>query len=711
MADLDSRYPWHRGTRPWTGVLAAVLLAAALRREADLGDVVPGWAYWVLFALGVIMLAATNGSGADPVPPQRGSRWLLGLGSVWLLALPSHAALATSGLGLTMLLAAAVRWGRLARGIAVAAMSWLVLVGVAELGEMLALMRLGVPWVAEAVVWILRFAGADARLGDGVLVLAGPDAQQAFRATGNTVGLSTHLGIAAVLACGAWCGGLRRVSWWQPVLYLLLALPLRLSFVIGVAVTLQHGVKYDDPHFPMQAFLDWRWGLAIDGVTALMVSWVSLRATQPNPVVEQTPPRLLHPFTAALALLLGLLWSADRVLDCRAEPKAGRIAIDEGHSRWESSDLRLTRDHYGQESGYNMRGLADWLGVHYGQIRRLYQAIDDAVLQRVDVLVLKTPTQKLSPAERQCIDAFVRRGGGLILIGDHTNVYGTSEVLNEIAVPYGFRFEYDCFFDHRNRFEFCYRSEPWVRNHPILRGLDTILFEVGCTIDIDSPRVRPILVGRSLKSQPIDFGVENFYGTPRDTSEQRTGQFPLVVTRAVGRGRVVAISDSTLFSTFSVFQPGRREIVEGMVAYADHRDCGSAVRDGLCRAALAAFALLLLLCRGAGVGVFVTAFVAAWGSGHGSIALAEAWYYPGNPDLRRAAAGSEVSFVWEDHLAWPVFGFTKDQSRCFDLMFQFAARCRAFPRLERNLHRALRAGGPVVWIDPGPSDAETALAE
>ena len=41
----------------------------------------------------------------------------------------------------------------------------------------------------------------------------------------------------------------------------------------------------------------------------------------------------------------------------------------------------------------------------------------------------------------------MRHGGGLLLIGEHTNVFQTGVHLNDIAARFRFRFRYDCVFD------------------------------------------------------------------------------------------------------------------------------------------------------------------------------------------------------------------------------------------------------------------------
>lgn len=715
-----------RGAVLFGQVGAVVLLATAMRRYADVGDVLGAGAFWAMLAIATVVLMACARSVAGPAPvAARASLGFVALGSLWILAVPTEPAIAAAALGLGLAACLLVGMQRLAGRLQLALLALLVVVGTTAMVDTVAMMRVTFGFMTSAVAWLFQGLGMPSASAGDQLVVEGPKLFQPFRATANTLGLAAHGAVAGYLLLHRWLardsGGLR---WWSPLAYLPVAVAVRFALLVGLGVALDHGTRHDDLHFDFAVFLDWRYGLALDLAAALVAGWFFLHGPRqravpappatPVPPVGEAPPTVAaaRPLYCVGAVVLGLFWSSDRILDCFGAEKGGRVAIEELHSRWESSDIRLTRDHYGQESGYNLRGLADWLEGGYGPIRRLYDPIDAATLRDIDVLVIKTPTERFSEKERQELHEYVAGGGGLVLIGDHTNVYGTSEILNEIAMPYGFRFEYDCCFDHRNRFEFCYRKETEVRNHPIVRGLETILFEVGCTIDIDSPRVRPVVVGRSLKSQLIDYSVENFYGTPRDTSEQHSGQFPLLVTRSVGEGRVVAVADSTLFSTFSVFMPGRREIVEGMLAFANRRDVGESWRAIAQRVSIGLTLVLLLFAMyRAGITMGVTCALLAWGSSNLGVAMAEAWVYSGNPDLQAANAERDVKFVWEDEpLAWPVYGFSEQPDLNYDLFFQFVARTGAFPRLVRDVEVATRSPGPLVWIDPSPDDPDRAVS-
>ena len=76
----------------------------------------------------------------------------------------------------------------------------------------------------------------------------------------------------------------------------------------------------------------------------------------------------------------------------------------------------------GEASGYNYAAIYDYLGQYY-QMSRLLEKdkIDDETLGKCDVLVIKIPTARYSQDEADAVVRFVEQGGGLLLIGDHTN--------------------------------------------------------------------------------------------------------------------------------------------------------------------------------------------------------------------------------------------------------------------------------------------------
>jgi hypothetical protein len=122
--------------------------------------------------------------------------------------------------------------------------------------------------------------------------------------------------------------------------------------------------------------------------------------------------------------------------------KHGRVLIDESHSDWEWTTDVFDTAWYGGRSGYNYYCLADYWS-HFYQVETHREPLTPALLANYDVMVLKTPTSAYAPAEVDAIVAWVRAGGGLFLVGDHTNVFGSSTYLNPIADRFKMYFRYD----------------------------------------------------------------------------------------------------------------------------------------------------------------------------------------------------------------------------------------------------------------------------
>ncbi|MGQ0568273.1 MAG: hypothetical protein ACT4P5_01890, partial [Armatimonadota bacterium] len=145
--------------------------------------------------------------------------------------------------------------------------------------------------------------------------------------------------------------------------------------------------------------------------------------------------------TAALILsgaCLGLAWG-HRDTGSASE---GRVLIDESRSDWEWTDQPFDHTRYGQRSVYNYGLWKSWIELHYPtRVTRFVPTQSD--LRDTDVVIVKTPTAPYDADTIARLERFVRRGGGLYLIGDHTNLFGMSAVLNAVAAPYGIAFLHD----------------------------------------------------------------------------------------------------------------------------------------------------------------------------------------------------------------------------------------------------------------------------
>jgi len=277
---------------------------------------------------------------------------------------------------------------------------------------------------------------------------------------------------------------------------------------------------------------------------------------------------------AAIALVLAGVgaFTAGVVWDPVGRRKAGRVVIEEHHpegdKQWERTDKPFDTTWYGHLSGYNYYCIYDYMTRFYDVARRT-EPLSDAALADCDVLIVKVPTRPYAPREIEAIERFVDRGGGLMLVGEHTNVFHSGTYLNSIARRFGFTFRHDCLFGVDKVFE--QRYEPPVVPHPIVQHVLWMDFATSCSIAPEQSTGRAAIRSVGLKSLMADYHVGNFYPKPDDSPEMRYGAFVQLWTMRRGRGRIAAFTDSTIFSNFCVFEPGKKELWMGIVEWLNHQ--------------------------------------------------------------------------------------------------------------------------------------------
>jgi len=366
-------------------------------------------------------------------------------------------------------------------------------------------------------------------------------------------------------------------------------LPVRTALLLAL---LMHRVLRTDYNTPL-VLMNQFWSLWVHLALLIGPVLLAVRFIRISPIpASQTvaaPPAAWSRRTVpiALALVAALVLTLSLVWQPSGAAKQGRIWVDERRSSWERTDRPYDPNWYGQESGYNYACIYDYCSRYY-DMDRLDAPIDANTLDDCDVLVVKVPTARYSAEEIDHIERFVAAGGGLLLVGEHTNVFNTGTYLNDIATRFGFRFRYDCLFDIDTPFDQRYR--PPVVPHPIVQYLPPLDFAVSCSIDPGMSIGRSAIRARGLRSLPADYHASNYYPQVTDRPEARYGAFIELWTTPHGAGRVAAFGDSTIFSNFSTFEPGKAELMLGMLGWLNHRNPTSESRP-----LLAALGVLLLL--------------------------------------------------------------------------------------------------------------------
>jgi len=355
------------------------------------------------------------------------------------------------------------------------------------------------------------------------------------------------------------------------IVSVVLWLPVRAGLLIAIYMHRTLRTEYDTPLVLMNQFWSlWVHLSLLAGPVLLAIRFV--RPSDPvaaNPAPATSPARARRIVCSAIVLVGAFLLTLGLVWDPTGPRKPGRIWVDEHRSTWERTDRPYDPNWYGQESGYNYACIYDYCSRFY-DMDRLLAPIDANTLSDCDVLVVKVPTARYSTEEIDHIERFVDDGGGLLLIGEHTNVFNTGTYLNDIAARFGFRFRYDCLFDIDTVFDQLYRHP--VVPHPIAQHVGPLDFAVSCSIDPGYSRGRAAIRARGLRSLPADYHASNYYPQVTDRAESRYGAFIELWTTRHETGRVAAFGDSTIFSNFSTFEPGKAELMLGMLEWLNHRN-------------------------------------------------------------------------------------------------------------------------------------------
>ncbi len=248
----------------------------------------------------------------------------------------------------------------------------------------------------------------------------------------------------------------------------------------------------------------------------------------------------------------------------------------ERHSTWSPTTTPYDTATFGGDdrdsSSYTYRLAYEHLGQFYRMSRLTErEPIDDATLARCDVLVVKLPGARYSQDEVDAVVRFVRSGGGILLIGDHTNLEKSSSCMNAITRHFGFAFRDDVLWGSGPAPDEYGYTAPQVP-HPALAHVPGFDFAVSCSIEPGIGRGGAIVRGSGLWSDPAEYHSSNFMGLAQHVPQTRGGAFVQAWATPCGRGRAAAWADSTIFSNFCLYQPGKVDVLMGLVEWLNYQE-------------------------------------------------------------------------------------------------------------------------------------------
>ncbi len=349
---------------------------------------------------------------------------------------------------------------------------------------------------------------------------------------------------------------------------------------------------------------------------------------------------------------------------------------------WEPTARQLDTEWFGDFPTYSITSLAEWLGKWYAVDANTSRAYDDELLSSYDVFILKTPEEPIPAAEVAAIDRFVRRGGGLLLVGDHTNLLGMGTHLNALLAGCGIRFRYDSVSDGVTG-GFVEYNGPRIGRHLGALHVDHLQFMTSCSLQI-SGDAETVLAADDCRREPHDYAGWSFFGRRGAHPEMEHGRTVLAAKARVGRGQIAAFTDSTVWSSFAVFSYDREKLAMDLVRMLNRRQSSYEVPIRCAAVAVALRAALLglwMLRSGMALWAILLGLMGIWSGVAAADGLHRSIYAWPEPNV----PVSEVTFLWQGGACAfpPVLGTPEslEADRCFDTLLVSVQRLGLVPRV------------------------------
>ncbi len=220
------------------------------------------------------------------------------------------------------------------------------------------------------------------------------------------------------------------------------------------------------------------------------------------------------------------------------------VFYEKGFLNW----LKPTHGSYGR-LGSGMYGMLPVYLESLGARSVISKDLSEEDLHAADALILIFPDQPWVEGQLDRIWSFVRRGGSLLVLGEHTtrDRDGSSR-FNDVLGPTSMRVAFDCA---------TFAVGGWLQSyeamiHPTTVGIPDDRNQLGIVIGASLQagwRARPIAVGRWGWSDLGDEGSSRaMIGNDRYDPGEKLGDLLLAAEQPVGQGKVIAFGDTSSFT-------------------------------------------------------------------------------------------------------------------------------------------------------------------
>lgn len=182
---------------------------------------------------------------------------------------------------------------------------------------------------------------------------------------------------------------------------------------------------------------------------------------------------------------------------------------------------------------------------------RIIQAekITSSLLENTAVFVIANLNVSLSEEEHTILWEYVRNGGSLLVLGDHTDVGGMQTPLNDLLAPVGIRFRFDTALPLDQKFKWL--TSLRLAYHPLTASpiaVEELQYGIGASLDVTAGAF-PLVTGTYAFSDTGNRSNSDiaYLGDYTYQNGEQLGDIILVAGAYYGQGSVLVFGDTSSF--------------------------------------------------------------------------------------------------------------------------------------------------------------------
>ncbi|MBU1752928.1 hypothetical protein KKG56_03590, partial [bacterium] len=269
------------------------------------------------------------------------------------------------------------------------------------------------------------------------------------------------------------------------------------------------------------------------------------------------------------------------------------ILIDEIHSRWESTLREFNRQEFGMMAENNYHMFLEYIshfhktfvvtddsqnssvkGVITLHEKALSKKLFDSFQGKRVILILKCFTKYPTDEEMNITVDFVKRGGNILFIGDHTDVFFMDTYINKISKRFGIEFVPNAVYVPTGGWPVTDRRN--MRYHPVTQHMDRFVWATSDVLRLSGKAAKGaaqfplILSPLASYTDKANYFNDYFFGDTMFKPDNSMGIHAIMAAAEYGKGKVVAWSDSTCFNNEIMFTVDRRGLLHGVFNWFSH---------------------------------------------------------------------------------------------------------------------------------------------